>query len=293
MAATLAPCIWQRFFDDNGEPLAGGKLYSYEAGTLTPLTTYTDQAGTVANSNPVILDANGYVATAIGNPCGLWLLPDSYKFILTDADDVQLKFLDNIDSTLGVQGVTDALNDAMIFQAGPISDRPAFNPDYGQANHGRIYFATDENKAYRDTGTAWVDVTSDLFPASPARTASINYVIDGGGSAIATGLYGGPTVPTDCTVKGWILRSDQTGSAVVSVKKSTIALYPTTTAMGGANPPTLTAAQIAGALDKLASAAWTTDTFLAGDQIEFEVVSNATCERLNISIIVEIPAVSA
>lgn len=293
MAATLAPQIWQRFFDDNGAPLAGGKLWSYEAGTLTPLATYTDQAGLVANTNPVILDSGGYVATAIGNPCGLWLLPDSYKFILTDANDVQLKVLDNIDSTLGVQDVTDALNSAMIYEAGPISDRPAFNPSYGQANHGRLYFATDQNKAYRDTGTSWVDVTSLLFPASPARTASINYVIDGGGVAVTTGLYGGPTIPTACTVVGWILRSDVAGSAVVSVKKSTIAGYPTTAAMGGANPPTLTAAQIAGAVDKLASAAWADATFAAGDQVEFEVVSVATCKRLNITLIVTIPAVSA
>ena len=57
--AALTPVPKIQFFDANGHPLAGGKLYSYAAGTTTPLVTYTDQAGTSANTNPVILDARG------------------------------------------------------------------------------------------------------------------------------------------------------------------------------------------------------------------------------------------
>ncbi len=57
MAATRS--FFNQFLDDNGDPLAGGKLYSYEAGTSTPLATYTDVTGSVANSNPVILDSGG------------------------------------------------------------------------------------------------------------------------------------------------------------------------------------------------------------------------------------------
>jgi hypothetical protein len=41
----LSPLLRQRFFDSNGNPLAGGKLYSYAAGTTTPQSTYTDQSG--------------------------------------------------------------------------------------------------------------------------------------------------------------------------------------------------------------------------------------------------------
>jgi hypothetical protein len=35
--AELAPVARQRFFDANGDPLVGGKLYSYQAGTTTHL----------------------------------------------------------------------------------------------------------------------------------------------------------------------------------------------------------------------------------------------------------------
>jgi len=72
----LAGAGWQ-FFDDNGNPLSGGLLYTYEAGTATPLATYTDSNGNVANANPIVLDAAGRV------PYQVWLNPAySYKFIL-------------------------------------------------------------------------------------------------------------------------------------------------------------------------------------------------------------------
>ena len=46
-------------FDNNGDPLAGGKIYTYSAGTTTPKATYTTAAGDVENTNPIILDSAG------------------------------------------------------------------------------------------------------------------------------------------------------------------------------------------------------------------------------------------
>jgi len=81
----------QQFFDDNGIPLAGGLIYTYQAGSSTPLATYVDNGGVVPNSNPIVLDASGRVPTEI------WLFTGySYKFILKNADDVLIQTLDNI-----------------------------------------------------------------------------------------------------------------------------------------------------------------------------------------------------
>lgn len=81
----------QQFFDDNGVPLAGGLIYTYQAGSSTPLATYTDNAGNVANANPIVLDASGRV------PNEIWLFTGySYKFILKNPDDVLIQTLDNI-----------------------------------------------------------------------------------------------------------------------------------------------------------------------------------------------------
>jgi hypothetical protein len=84
----LLPVLRTRYFDSNGDPLVGGKLYSYIAGTTTPLATFSDNEIT-PNTNPVILDADGYA--------DVWLADGStYKFVLKDSLDVTLWTIDNI-----------------------------------------------------------------------------------------------------------------------------------------------------------------------------------------------------
>lgn len=81
---------WQ-FFDDNGVPLSGGKIYTYAAGTTTPLTTYTSRTGLVPNSNPIILDAAGRT------PEQIWSTEGSlYKYVVKTSTDVQIRSWDNI-----------------------------------------------------------------------------------------------------------------------------------------------------------------------------------------------------
>lgn len=81
----------QQFFDNNGIPLAGGLIYTYQAGSSTPLVTYTTNNGTIANANPIVLDSSGRT------PQQIWLLTGySYKFVLQTADAVLIQTLDNI-----------------------------------------------------------------------------------------------------------------------------------------------------------------------------------------------------
>lgn len=85
-----------QFFDDSGAPLTGGKVYSYAAGTSSPLATYTSFSGNVNHPNPIILDAAGRV------PSGgeIWLqLGIGYKFIVKTAQDVLIATYDNIPSS--------------------------------------------------------------------------------------------------------------------------------------------------------------------------------------------------
>lgn len=91
--ALLSPNPKQQFFDANGQPLVGGKIYTYEAGTSTPVTTYVDAAGVTANTNPIILDSRGM--------CNIWLLTStSYKYVVKDANDTLIFTTDNIGVTL-------------------------------------------------------------------------------------------------------------------------------------------------------------------------------------------------
>jgi len=87
--AVLAPAPKAQFFDSNGNPLVGGKVYTYAAGTTTPLATFTSASAATPNTNPIILDSRG--------ECNLWFAPaTSYKVILKTADDVQQWSVDNI-----------------------------------------------------------------------------------------------------------------------------------------------------------------------------------------------------
>jgi len=87
---------WQ-FFDNNGVPLAGGLIYTYAAGTTTPQATYTTSAGTVAHTNPIVLNSAGRV------PGGeIWLLFASYKFVLQTSAAVLIATYDNITSGGGL-----------------------------------------------------------------------------------------------------------------------------------------------------------------------------------------------
>lgn len=80
-----------RFFDANGDPLPGGKVFSFIAGTSTPKATFTDSTAATPNANPTILDANG--------EADIWLV-GNYKIELRDADDVVQWVVDNVKETL-------------------------------------------------------------------------------------------------------------------------------------------------------------------------------------------------
>jgi len=78
-----APFLFQplfRQFDSAGLPAAGYRLWTFAAGTTTPKATYSDAAGTVPNSNPVVLDTTGSATIRLGT--------GSYNLVFRDPTDV-------------------------------------------------------------------------------------------------------------------------------------------------------------------------------------------------------------
>lgn len=81
----------QQFFDINGNPLAGGRILTYLANSTTPTPTYTEaEAGSPENSNPIILDANGYPPNGVYAPGGLYklVLQTSAGAVILTRDDI-------------------------------------------------------------------------------------------------------------------------------------------------------------------------------------------------------------
>lgn len=95
MAVNLSPVggVAGQFFDNNGNPLTGGKLYTYTAGTTTPAVTYTNATGVTPQPNPIVLDAAGRVPGS-GE---IWLTDGViYKFVFQTSTNVLIATYDNI-----------------------------------------------------------------------------------------------------------------------------------------------------------------------------------------------------
>lgn len=71
----------------DGTPNVGGRVYTYEAGTMTPLQSYQSPDLYASNTNPVILDANG--------EADIWI-PGPFKLVVQDANGVQLYSVDHL-----------------------------------------------------------------------------------------------------------------------------------------------------------------------------------------------------
>lgn len=138
MSFQLAPVLRQRYLTSGGLPLAGGKLYSYRAGTSTPLSTFTDSTGSTPNANPTILDANG--------EANIWVDTNSFKFVLTDSNDVTQWTADNVTAS-GV-GATGAAGSQIYSGAGAPSNGLGVNGDFYVDNTG-------SNTYYVKAGTTW------------------------------------------------------------------------------------------------------------------------------------------
>jgi hypothetical protein len=99
MATTsLSPTPKLQFFDLNGDPLSGGLLYTYAAGTTTPLASYTDSTGNFANTNPIVLDSRG--------EANVWLSGAIYKFALYTSAGVLIWTVDNINGSTFASNAT-------------------------------------------------------------------------------------------------------------------------------------------------------------------------------------------
>lgn len=102
-----------QFFDNTGNVLSGGKIYTYQAGTTTPLAVYTSNNESAFHTNPIILDAAGRV------PSGgeIWLqFGVGYKFVLKTSTDVLIATYDNIPSSAQQPAANDA--DSILYEQG-------------------------------------------------------------------------------------------------------------------------------------------------------------------------------
>jgi hypothetical protein len=163
---------WQ-FFDNNGNVLSGGLLYSYEAGTTTPLATYTSSTGATANTNPIVLNAGGRPANEI------WLdVTKTAKFILKDSLGSTIGTWDNIPSIVSAFNLSGTNNGVAYFNSSGVFGSSAnFTFDGSNidvageiASGGDANIGGDANVAGNAVVTGTIASAGGLTSATPAVT---------------------------------------------------------------------------------------------------------------------------
>lgn len=222
----------QQFLDNSGNPLTGGKLYTYAAGTTTPETTYTTAAGTTPHANPIIMDAAGRLESEV------WLTGEiAYKFVLRDSVDALIGTYDDIygindvsatgvpwseitgePTTLAGYGITDGLSIA------------AAAATYAPINNAALTGTTTIQDAAAASFTAgYLDVPQNL------KTANYQLVLaDRGKSVVMNGSSLTLTVPANGTVAFPI----GTAIVVINVNATSLSVAITTDTMTLVNTTT-------------------------------------------------------
>lgn len=153
---------WQ-FFDNSGNLLSGGLLYTYEAGTTTPLATYTSSSGATAHTNPIQLNSAAKV------PGGeIWLdYSKKYKFVVKTSTGVLLNTYDNIGGSFNASPLVERFTgdgvDVTFVLTGttPVDE-----------NNTNIYI----NGVYQNKDTYSVAVDTITFSEAPPYTSIIEVV---------------------------------------------------------------------------------------------------------------------
>ena len=100
MTSYNVPFFYQRFYDNNGLPLAGGRIYTYVAGTSIPKPLYHDFGLVDPITQPMVLDANG-VAPEYFAKAGM------YKFEIRSFEDELVATRDYVTPTGEAGGAID------------------------------------------------------------------------------------------------------------------------------------------------------------------------------------------
>jgi len=228
------------------------QLNAAGSGTVTNTGTLTDHALIVGNGG-VDVSALGSLGTTTtllhGNAAG----DPTFSAVVT---------ADITDANVTLAKIANAANNSRILGS-------------GSGGSGAAYTEL--------TAGAGVSIgASSVALSTAALTRAITFAIDGGGSALTTGIKADISVPYACTITSVVMLADQSGSVVVDIWKDTLANYPPTGAdsITASAKPTITTAT--NSTDTTLTG-WTT-SISAGDTLRFNVDSATTITRLSLTL---------
>ncbi len=172
MSVKLSPIPRKQFTDVNGNPLNGGKLFYYVSGTATKAITYSDAAGTVANTNPIILDSSGRCPVAVYLVDGV-----TYEEVLapsTDTDPPVSPIYAEPD-IIGT-GASTAIADEWIAS----NYVPTFISATSFSVPGDVTAVLEVGRRLKTTDSAGVNYSRILTSSFAAGVTTVTVLVDGG-----------------------------------------------------------------------------------------------------------------
>ena len=137
------------------KPSSGAKLFFYATGTSTPASTFSDSAGSIPNTNPVIADSNGLFSDIF--------LSGTYKVILKDTNNVQIWEADPVNSVVEV---------------------PSTSVEFQQSGVGAIERTVsaklNEFVSIKDFGAIGDGVTDDTVAVQAASASGLHIAVPNG-----------------------------------------------------------------------------------------------------------------
>jgi hypothetical protein len=216
---TLIPNVPGQWFTSDGNPCASCKLYAYEAGSTTPLDTYSDVALTTPNANPVVLDSAGRAT--------IYLSATNYKFVLKTSADVTIWTRDNVGANLSatVAATDNSVCDGRLTLT---TSTPVTTADVTAAT--TVYFTPYKGNrcALYDGSSSW-SITSytELSIALGSDAADTNYDVfiytSSGNPAIERVAWTSATVRATAltTVDGVLVKSSDSTKRYVGTYRTT------------------------------------------------------------------------
>lgn len=298
MAQFLAPLINDQQEDANGNPLSGGKIYVYLAGTSTPANTTSDKAGAIQNAWPIVLNTLG-----VNQQGAVWLTGGAaYKFVIMDSTGSTLRTIDNIS---GINDTTVTTDQWVVFQGTPtFVSATSFTVPGDQTQTFAPYTRI---KTVNTGGIVCATVVRSVF--STLTTVTVipdSGALDSGLSVVSTGLIApaNPSVPGSLTtppfrnrIVNGLLRQDQrnSGSSQTITSGGTIA-YTTDQFYVSCTGANITSQRVAGTgyqyAQTLTGAASNTGT-LFGQRIESNNCSDWAGKQINVQVPISAVGISS
>ncbi len=188
----LSPVGNEQQNDSNGAPLAGGLVYTYQAGTTTPQATYTDSTGGTAQTNPIVLNASGLPNSPIWLPNG-----QAVKLVIQNAAGVTQRTVDS------VTGINDPAAASNVSEWVSYTGTPTYISATSFSVAGDQTGTLQVNRRVKTTnsgGTRYGTITGSAFSAGLTTVSVLldSGSLDSGLSAVSYGLLAAsnPSAPS-------------------------------------------------------------------------------------------------